>query len=623
MARGTQVFVSRNRGPSREEFAAVKDRALDVRDYGAAGGGLGTTIADGGGDLVGIRAETGQDWMESTDSMDLAAFYRAQAAAEATGRGILFPKDTYVFTAPAFLHAGVRVDLGGSIVRGIATDATRFPRGNRVFVLGILAREDFDRFDAAGWTQQADSAAQDATTLTNVTGTMPAVGDVLMLRTLGSSSTPTLPDYTTWNEVKAVSGTTVTLRYPLERAITSVRFVNYNVITTRKDAMPGLSVGSAEPHVYYCCANASLTNGTLAPADGPAFEFNAALNTDIDLRIDAPKGQAVYGNSLNRCRVRVAGTFGGPKGPVELAVGSALSTVDVDLQYSGDDQASAMGSGSGAYSLVQCGEYTESCIVRGRIDGGTKPTTLGITFPTGSRNRIMCDTIQRGNTTYAVTFPSNAGSGNRVGGHHIIGTATDEYARWSSGGGGDNWLENATFAGDQETAVAFNFLASSLGGIIGGRAPEGKLQFAAGTSGNVVKGAYIREGLTSAGPLSNRVDIQTELGRYPEDDVIAATNLTGTNLASESYGRTWTNTGATAIRTRILPVSVPGMWNRYVCNNASFVFRVDPNGTEVIQGGGAGKYLQLANGAWVLLRCHIAGTWAIEAQSPSGVSYEA
>jgi len=462
------------------EQPLANGEAIDIRDFGAIGGATGTSIATAGADLAAIHAATGQDWLTAADSMDLAAFYLAQAAAEATGRTIHFPADDYIFTAPGFVHPRMRVDLGGSTVTNVRADSSRFVRSNRVFILGILAREDFDRFDAQGWTQWADGVARGDTTLANCTGPMPSVGDTLMIRTVTATSTPTLPEYTTWNEVAAVSGGTVTLAYPLEREMSTVAFVNFSAITTPKSWL----AGNGEPHPYYCATGVRLANGTLISTDGPAFEVNAALDFEIDLRIHAPRGQAVYGNGWNRGRVRVAGVCGGPKGAIELAVGSALTTVEVDLRYSGEDDDSA-GSVSGKYAHLQLGEHCEGCVVTGRLDMGDKPAMQGVTIPTGNRNLVDVEMVGHGITANAVVFASNSGTGNRVRGRYETGAGAEYFGRWSSGTGSDNWLEDATFSGSPRGG-ALRFQAANAGGARRVVAETGQLIFDPGATGNQV-----------------------------------------------------------------------------------------------------------------------------------------
>jgi len=596
-------------GPA--ELAAIEtnliqlnNQSLDVHAHGAVGGGLGTTVAAAGEDISAIRTETGQDWLQTSDSMDLVAFYRAQVAAESTRRTIRFPRDAYVFTGPAFLHAGVNVDLGGSTVTSTNTNASRFTRANRVFLLGILAREDFARFGAQGWEQTAADLAIDATTIANLTGTVPSIGDTLLIRTTTASGT--LPDYTTFNEVLGVVGATVTLRYPIERAMVDPIVINYSTITTLKSTL----AGTGEPHRYYCCAHASLKNGTLVATDGPAFEPNGTLDCDIDVQINAPNGQAMYGNAFNRSRARVRGTFGGPKGAVEVGVGWALSTVEVDVAYSGIDTDSA-GSVSGNYALVQMGENAERVTVRGQVDGGSKPSSHGVTFPTANRCTVDLQLVGRGITDQAVVFPSNAGIGNRVGGRYEISPIADYYARWTAGTGSDNWLEGASFSGDQSTLYSLWFEGSNLGGARGVDCPEGQLRFTSGTSGNIVESSMIREGLQAAGKHGNQVDIKQALGSWPERDVTVAYNVNTAFLNREAWGRTVTNEGGTFLRTFTLPVSEAGMSMKFY-RAASFAMQIDPAGTETVGTGGAGKYLELGSDkAWVELRCLVAGHWVV------------
>lgn len=615
------VLADWTNGASGAVARALKAKLGDVvsvKDFGAVGGGLGTTISAAGADLATIRTETGQAWLQSTDSMDLAAFYRAQAHAEDTGGKVRFPRDSYVFTGPGFVHSGVSIDLDGSTVTNTNSDDSRFVRSNRVFLFGILAREDFDRFSSQGWEQTADNISQDDLQITTLSGTMPSAGDVLLLRTDAESGSPTLPSYTTFNEVVAVNEDDVTLRWPIEKAIASPIIVNYSTIVTLKSA---LATGG-EPHRYYAPLRASLRNGVLVSTDGPAFEVNGALDCDIDVQIRAPKGQAVYGNGWNRCRVRVAGTFGGEKAPVELSVGSALSAVDLDLRYSGDDDSSE-DVVSGSYALVQLGEYAEQITVRGRLDAGDKPANSGITIPLANRCKIDLELIGRAITQQAIAFSSNAGTGNRVRGRYEISSLASHYALWSNGGGGDNWIEDAAFSGDQSTIHCMRFSGASLGGARNVLCPEGQLLIDAGASGNVVIASYIREGMASSGPNGSFVQIKTALGSWPEDDVIVAYNTTGSQLVRECYGRTITNTGATAIRTRTLPASAAGMYLKVYRDSADYALRIDPNGSETIGSGGAGKYLELqSDKAWAELRCLVASHWVL-AVSSGTIAFEA
>jgi hypothetical protein len=87
-------------------------------------------------------------------------------------------------------------------------------------------------------------------------------------------------------------------------------------------------------------------------------------------------------------------------------------------------------------------------------------------------------------------------------------------------------------------------------------------------------------------------------------------------------GLTLTNSGAGSGTTVYnLPASTPGLQFSFA-QVASGLINIDPNGTEVIRGGGAGKYLQLgATGTSVTLFCRSAGTWEI-VQSNGTTSFE-
>lgn len=86
-------------------------------------------------------------------------------------------------------------------------------------------------------------------------------------------------------------------------------------------------------------------------------------------------------------------------------------------------------------------------------------------------------------------------------------------------------------------------------------------------------------------------------------------------------GLTMTNRGSGGTVVYSLPAAVSGLQYSFarVAGNA---MQIDPNGTEVIRGGGAGKYLQLgADGTSVTLVCRVAGTWDF-VQSNGSTSFE-
>lgn len=82
-------------------------------------------------------------------------------------------------------------------------------------------------------------------------------------------------------------------------------------------------------------------------------------------------------------------------------------------------------------------------------------------------------------------------------------------------------------------------------------------------------------------------------------------------IAEYMNGRTFDNIGAGGITEYDLPTAVVGTEFSFL-RIASFALRLDPNGTEVIRGGGAGKYLSMdTDRAYIKLKCYVAGTWDI------------
>jgi hypothetical protein len=85
----------------------------------------------------------------------------------------------------------------------------------------------------------------------------------------------------------------------------------------------------------------------------------------------------------------------------------------------------------------------------------------------------------------------------------------------------------------------------------------------------------------------------------------------GGDLYARHSGRTYSNAGASGTISWHLPPATPGLQFTFV-RIASQTVRLDPNGSEVIRGGGAGKYLELDHdGDNVTLKCLTNGTWEI------------
>lgn len=81
----------------------------------------------------------------------------------------------------------------------------------------------------------------------------------------------------------------------------------------------------------------------------------------------------------------------------------------------------------------------------------------------------------------------------------------------------------------------------------------------------------------------------------------------------DSHKKTFDNQGASGTVTLSLPAAVAGLEFSAI-RVASQSFRLDPDGTEAIRGGAAGKYLELnTDGDSVTLKCFEAGKWEIVA----------
>lgn len=100
----------------------------------------------------------------------------------------------------------------------------------------------------------------------------------------------------------------------------------------------------------------------------------------------------------------------------------------------------------------------------------------------------------------------------------------------------------------------------------------------------------------------------------PHTPAVETLSFTTSQTVRVGYSHTSIdNVGASGTVVATLPVSTPGQQYQFT-RIASQSFRIDPSGTEVIQGGGAGKYLELdTDGDSVTLKCFVAGTWQIVA----------
>ena len=87
-------------------------------------------------------------------------------------------------------------------------------------------------------------------------------------------------------------------------------------------------------------------------------------------------------------------------------------------------------------------------------------------------------------------------------------------------------------------------------------------------------------------------------------------------ILSEQNGTAFSNEGSSGIITGTLPVAAVGLEYVFVRNETGNDLRVDPNGTETIRGGGAGKYLELnADGESATLKCFKLLEWEVIASN--------
>ncbi len=120
-------------------------------------------------------------------------------------------------------------------------------------------------------------------------------------------------------------------------------------------------------------------------------------------------------------------------------------------------------------------------------------------------------------------------------------------------------------------------------------------------------------GQLAGGGASSSFKVTTgTLANTPRATVTVTTN---TAVSSADSGNRITNYGASANLTWPLPPAVAG--RLYEIHNAtdSYTLTVDPDGTDRIGTGAAGKYLRLLNRGIALLECIYAGRWEVKAET--------
>lgn len=97
------------------------------------------------------------------------------------------------------------------------------------------------------------------------------------------------------------------------------------------------------------------------------------------------------------------------------------------------------------------------------------------------------------------------------------------------------------------------------------------------------------------------------------------THTSSTVITTEEGGNYFNNEGAASIITDTLPnvgATEKGITYTFTRTNGTYAYRIDPNGSDNIRGGGAGKYISLdSNGASITLVNLVGATWDIIASN--------
>lgn len=101
-------------------------------------------------------------------------------------------------------------------------------------------------------------------------------------------------------------------------------------------------------------------------------------------------------------------------------------------------------------------------------------------------------------------------------------------------------------------------------------------------------------------------EIKNRLLSFPTEDYTS----TPTTITSAMAGQRSTNRGATQVIEFDLPSAVVGMRYSFM-RIADYAVRMDPNGTQTIGAGAAGKYLEITGRGQVDIECLATGEWEI------------
>ena len=289
---------------------------------------------------------------------------------------------------------------------------------------------------------------------------------------------------------------------------------------------------------------------------------------------------------------------------------SGLAVTGVDIDYWSTEDSTACGSAPKVY--IGFSNETASTMrdVRIRLNvayavsGNTGGAALFITKLNNSNNP---DPVDRGHimdnlvVTGTITGTASYNSGGSI--------VTDTGATWGTGdffrniafenlritGTNSQSQINVTFGNVQDN-ILFKNVYNNYDILVKNSATDLRLPYVATTEFINVKCPNLYELNGSAQPL-----------------LILRGTTAPENVQTGWNGKTIGNLGIGGTAVWQLPAATPGLAYRFVRNDSTQTFDIDPNGSEIIRGGTAGQMLRMnTNGNQVVLACYIAGIWEVE-----------
>lgn len=104
--------------------------------------------------------------------------------------------------------------------------------------------------------------------------------------------------------------------------------------------------------------------------------------------------------------------------------------------------------------------------------------------------------------------------------------------------------------------------------------------------------------------------LTSELTSWLNPQYAGAITSTPMALTAALTGKRYSNIGATQVIVFTLPAATAGL--RYAFSRvANYAIRIDPNGSETIGEGGAGKYMEITGRGATNIECLAAGSWEV------------